>query len=150
MTKSFADAVGEWARESESRLERVWQVAVGDLATEMSRTEKDGGKVPHVTGNLANSLLASTAGVPAQGGPKDEYKPPGVDAGALAAMLKLGDTVWLGYRAVYARRLNYGFVGEDSLGRTYNQTGRQFVEHAIEQWPQIVQGAAAKVKGGES
>lgn len=146
MATSFKDQVTGWCRETEQRLERVWQVAVGDLATEMSQSDKKGGKVPYKTGNLANSLLASTAGMPSVGGKDEKYA--GTDAGALAATLKLGDTVWLGYRAVYARRLNSGFVGEDSLGRSYNQTGRHFVEHAIAQWPSIVKGAAAKVKGG--
>lgn len=146
MARSFAEQVGEWARKSEARLERTWQVAVGDLATELSRVEEEGGKVPKITGNLRNSLLGSTAGPIMQGGKDEKFS--GMDVGAFAATLKLGDTAWLGYRAVYAHRQNSGFVGEDSLGRTYNQTGRHFVEHAIARWPYIVDGAAAKVQGG--
>lgn len=146
MAQSFKEAVSDWCRQSEQRLERTWQTAVGDLATEMTRTEKSGGKVPHKTGNLANSLLGSTAGPPSQGGKDEKFS--GMDVGAFAATLKLGDTAWMGYRAVYSRRLNYGFVGEDSLGRTYNQSGRHFVEHAIGQWPQIVTEAARKVQDG--
>jgi hypothetical protein len=39
---------------------------------------------------------------------------------------------------VYARRLNYGFTGTDSLGRQYNQRGYFFVDLAAQRWQQIV------------
>lgn len=40
--------------------------------------------------------------------------------------------------AVYARRVNSGFVGKDSLGREYHQRGRHMVEQVIAETPQIV------------
>lgn len=144
---SFADQVGAWAAETEERLERVWQTAVADLATEMARTRNNGGTLPHKTGNLMNSLLGSTAKMP-NVDPDPEAKFAGMDAGAFAALLKLGDEAYLGYQAVYARRMNFGFVGQDSAGRTYNQTGFGFVERAAAMWPQIVREAAEKVRAG--
>jgi len=42
--------------------------------------------------------------------------------------------------------MNYGFVGTDSLGRTYNQTGFGFVDAVAQRWPQIVIQAEAKVR----
>lgn len=42
---------------------------------------------------------------------------------------------------VYARRINDGFVGRDSLGRYYDQAGQHMVEQVLAELPQI----AAKV-----
>jgi len=42
--------------------------------------------------------------------------------------------------------MNYGFVGQDSLGRTYNQAGFGFAEDAASKWPAIVAAEAAKLK----
>jgi hypothetical protein len=46
---------------------------------------------------------------------------------------------WMLNATVYAKRLEYGFVGTDSLGRYYNQPGRFFVTDTCKRWPQIVQ-----------
>lgn len=43
--------------------------------------------------------------------------------------------------------MNYGFVGTDSLGRTYNQEGYGFVDGVVQRWQQIVTEAEAKVRG---
>lgn len=106
------------------------------------------GELPHLTGNLMRSLLASTSAMPATGEPDAKYS--GQDVGLVTAGLQLDQTVWLGYQAIYARRLNYGFVGEDSLGRNYNQAGAHFVEGAIADWPNIVRMAVSKIKAGAS
>lgn len=37
----------------------------------------------------------------------------------------------------YARRINYGFVGTDSAGRSYDQAGRHMVEQAMQEAPEI-------------
>ncbi len=37
----------------------------------------------------------------------------------------------------YARRINDGFVGADSLGRVFDQKGRHMVEQVIVETPQI-------------
>lgn len=39
----------------------------------------------------------------------------------------------------YARRINYGFVGTDSLGRHYDQVGVHMVEQALNEAPEIAQ-----------
>lgn len=145
MALSFADQVGDWAKETDARLTRVFRVSVGDLASELARTKANGGNLPHLTGNLMRSLLMSTSAMPRTADTEKLFA--GIDPGAAAASLRLGDTVWLGFQAAYARRMNYGFVGEDSLGRTYNQEGNHFVERAALMWPAIVNGAVAKVRG---
>lgn len=145
---SFADQVDSWTRETESRMTAVWRASVGTLASEMVRTKANGGSLPHLTGNLMRSLLMSTTRMPSVLPSGFRFNVP-QDPGALAATLRLGDTVFLGYQAAYARRMNYGFVGEDSLGRSYNQAGNHFLERAIALWPAIVAGAIVAVREGK-
>lgn len=142
---SFESMVSGWAKETEARMTAVYRRSVEMLADELTKTVGNGGKLPFKTGNLMRSLLASTSGLPRQGSPDQAYT--GSDVGVVAASLKLGDPVWLGYQANYAHRMNYGFVGDDSLGRTYNQTGFHFVEAAIAKWPDIVTSAAKEIQG---
>ncbi len=144
----FADTVDAWAKETELRMTAVWRQSIDDLADTMNRTRSNGGRLPHLTGNLMRSLLASTSAMPSTGGPDAKYS--GQDVGLVTAGLQLDQTVWLGYQAIYARRMNYGFVGQDSLGRNYNQAGAHFVEGAIAEWPSIVASAVAKIKAGAS
>lgn len=46
-----------------------------------------------------------------------------------------GDTfarVWVGTNLVYARRIEYGFIGADKLGRVYNQRPRPYLRPAFD------------------
>lgn len=109
---------------------------------EMTKTLPNGGNVPVKTGNLARSLKAQTGSMPAvKDGPIT-----GRDIGPVLLGLELGDKVYLGYQANYAMRQNYGFVGEDSLGRNYNQSGFGFVEKAAAKWPQIVKAVVVDLR----
>lgn len=151
----FADTVDAWAKETEQRMTAVWRQSIDDLADTMNKTRANGGRLPHLTGNLMRSLLASTSAMPATGEPDAKYS--GQDVGLVTSGLRLDQTVWLGYQAIYARRLNYGFVGKDkfvkkdgSVGREYNQAGAHFVEGAIADWPNIVRMAVSKIKAGAS
>lgn len=140
---SFAAAVGDWASKTQERIDAVYARSVELLGEEMSKTIPEGGNVPFLTGNLSRSLLASKEGMPnVADGP---YA--GSNVGLLAATLGASETVYLGYQAAYAARVNYGFIGNDSLGRTYNQSGAHFVEAAVAAWPNIVALAAKDVQG---
>ena len=142
----FHAIIDAWTKETEQRMTAVWRQSIDDLAEVMNRTRANGGRLPHLTGNLMRSLLASTSAMPSTGEPDAKYS--GQDVGLVTAGLQLDQTVWLGYQAIYARRLNYGFVGEDSLGRNYNQAGAHFLEAAIAEWPNIVRMAVSKIKAG--
>ena len=135
----------QWAQEQQDNLLRVFQRAIVLLGRELIRTKDDGGALPKLTGNLARSLLAQIGSQVQISEAKDFA---GTDVGIIAATAILGDEVFLGYQAKYARRQNFGFVGADSLGRVYNQTGNHFVERAINMWPQIVDQAVKDVKAG--
>ena len=67
------------------------------------------------------------------------------NAALVVADLKLGDTFYYTNNAVYARRINYGFVGKDSLGRYYNQAGKHMIEIAVGAWPTTVERAVEKL-----
>lgn len=142
MAKSFSQSVGDWARQSEQRIDAVYGRAVELLGEEMSRTRPEGGMVPFQTGNLSKSLLASKDAMP----PTSEGPFTGSNVGLVAATLTAKQFVFLGYQARYARRVNGGMVGADSLGRVYNQSGAHFVEGAVKKWPRIVRQAATEIR----
>lgn len=143
---SFSDTVGAWINEVPERLDAAWRKSVEGLAEELTRTVGNGGRLPHRTGNLMRSLLASASGPVPVGAPGQRYT--GQDIGLVTAGMKMGDQVWVGFQANYAMRMNYGFHGPDSLGRVYNQEGFNFVERAIAMWTQIVQQAALDLELG--
>lgn len=142
MASSFAAQVGEWASKSEARITAVRNTAIDMLAAEMSNTIPNGGRVPFDTGNLARSILASTQGMPKTA----EGQFSGSNVGLVTATLAADQPVWLGFQAGYAKRMNFGFVGADALGRVYNQSGYHFVEGAIAEWGNIVAKAAKELQ----
>lgn len=56
--------------------------------------------------------------------------------------MKAGDRFYMINNAAYAKRLEWGFVGEDKLGRRFNQNGRYFVTGQLKRWPQVVAAVA--------
>lgn len=147
MCASFAAQVGEWATATETRFRAVVQTAAQDLANEVRVPKGAGGNMPVKTGNLRRSLLASTSAMP-QVVTDSKVQFADSDGQISLAILnaELGDTIYLGFQAAYARRMEYGFVGEDSLGRKYNQQGNGFVRLAAQRWQDIVDAAARTVK----
>lgn len=145
-----------WAGRSERVLTAVLRNSVQELANEASKTIPNGGRVPVKTGNLARSVVVSTT-------------PPNVvTTGPISgnissgiADIKPGDTIYIGYQANYARRMNYGYVGTDSLGRYYgsaqatittgysNRAGYGFAEAAAAKWPEILARQSARAKGAK-
>ena len=131
-----------WSGNSAQRLTALLRNSVQELAVAASKTIPEGGRVPVKTGNLSRGVVIDT-------------KPPQIidvlatkqDFSLGVANIKPGDTIYIGYQAAYAYRQNYGFVGTDSLGRTYNQSGFGFAEAAAAKWSSIVAAEAAKLGG---
>lgn len=128
-----------WAGSTDALLTALLRNSVQELAKVAGTTIPNGGRVPVLTGNLARSVVV-------------DNKPPRVIEGLATgdyslglANIKPGDTIYIGWQAKYSRRVNYGFVGTDSLGRTYNQAGRGFAEAAAAEWPSIVQSEATRL-----
>lgn len=142
---SFSQSIGKWATQTEERIEAVHKTALEGLAREMTRTKAEGGAVPFLTGNLYRSLTASTSSMPRT----IDGQSFGSNANAVIATIKPNQYIYFGYQAKYARRMNYGFIGADSMGRVYNQQGNYFVEEAIQMWPDIVRKSVEKVKNAK-
>ncbi len=140
---SFTESIDAWVAQTKERLDAVHGRSVELLGEELAKTKPEGGRVPFMTGNLARSLLASKSGMPnVADGPFS-----GSNVGLVAATLKADETVFIGYQAIYAARMNFGYVGADSLGRVYNQQGNYFIEGAVAEWPNIVKNAVTDIKG---
>jgi hypothetical protein len=143
--KTFSAAVDAWVRATKERIEAVFHIATEDLAEEVVA------KAPIDTGFLRHSFQASGTQMPlirADAKPAEGAKYP-ADAGPINLVISnvpLGETVYLGFVAAYALRIEYGFVGQDALGRTYNQAGRGMVRLAAQNWPWIVAEATARAK----
>ena len=142
---AFSDQLNGFSKGSVERLTAIYRRSFVLLGDEMAKTKPDGGRVPFKDGHLARSIQASTEAMP-----KTAPAPfPGSNVGVVAATLRLDQTAWIGYQAIYARRQNYGYVGADKLGRVFNQQGSYFLEYAIEKWPQIVAQAAKEMEAGK-
>lgn len=141
---SFAAQVSEWCQQVEGAAEAVFQTAAQTVANEVRTAVAEGGRMPVKTGNLRRSLMASTSAMPTIKPEQTTFSDSGLEL--VIAGAELGSTVYLGFQAAYAARREFGFVGEDSLGRLYNETGMGFVSATAQRWPQIVAEAEAKVR----
>lgn len=134
-------APSTWAASGQALLTALLRNSVQALAKEASLTVNEGGRVPVKTGNLSRSVVV-------------DNKPPTVIEGLATGDYSLGiaaivpgEPIFIGWQAKYARRQNYGFVGTDSLGRTYNQAGFGFAEATAAKWPAILADEARKLGG---
>jgi hypothetical protein len=116
--------------EAEDNVLNVVTDAIQDLKNEIQET------TPVVTGHLLNSWVEGLNEAP-QGGSGEAY---------VIGAITIGDSWYFINTAVYARRVEYGFVGRDSLGRVYNQAGRGWIRAAIARWPEIVESAVARFR----
>lgn len=140
MAKTFAAQIKKFRDLTVEKLELVVKQSAQDVM-EIAQTEKGaGGRMPVDLGFLRNSsFVAGLNGSISAKGSGDAYV--GVIAG-----LELGDTFFAGWTAEYAMRMEYGFVGTDKLGRTYNQSGNFFAQSAAAQWQNIVAMNAQKAR----
>lgn len=142
-TRGFLKAVSKWTTETEERMDDVLREASKDLYDQLYQA------TPVDTGNLRNSLRASKQGVQAQSYPSG----PGYANSSTAESyqeidsLKVGERIQMAYAATYARRLELGFTGYDSLGRYYSTPGRFWVRTVSSRWRGIVREAARRLKG---
>jgi hypothetical protein len=67
---------------------------------------------------------------------------------AVIAKLKVGDRLIIVNPVVYAARINYGFVGTDSLSRHFDQKGVGMMEQTIAALPEIARRATQRVTSG--
>jgi hypothetical protein len=132
----FAIDVRKWVDKAKSNVDTAYQ------ATAMLALARVKQLTPVDTGFLRASwtIVSGDSAANISGG----------EQGALetVANLKAGDAISLVNPAPYAMRINFGFVGEDSLGRRYDQKGRHMVEQTMAEMPELAQQAVAWVLGG--
>lgn len=139
MARFKAASMREWTERQKANAALIVRQSIQDVS-EIAQTPKaKGGRMPVDTGNLRNTYVAALNGTTSLTGPQ-----------AYAAALgnfKMGDTFLGGWTAAYALRQEKGFVGQDRLGRTYNQQGNFFMESALQQWAAINERNAARIRG---
>lgn len=139
-TDLYRRSLGQWAAKAGAKLDALGRVASQDLSEEViDGTPVDTG---FLVGNWQPSLNAPTLALD-EAGTGNGYAQSKM--GLIVSQIKAGDVYYYVNNAAYARRIEHGFVGTDSLGRTYNQAGRHMVLAAIKRWPRIVDRAAAKI-----
>ena len=141
MVKYTFAQLDQWTKKTEKRIDAVLKDATQSVVAVAQQTKAKGGRMPVITGNLRNSLQSSIAGGASGEGEASHI--------LVAPQMKGGDLAtftWGNSEYPYARRVNNGFTGADSLGRTYSQVGAHFVEGAVDQWPAIVRASIAKAK----
>jgi hypothetical protein len=138
--------ISAWGERAKRNLRQVCAIAFQDICGEILRPASEGGW-PVVTGFSRNSWFASINQLPqASAGTSN----PEASYIAVAASFELGDVLYFGNMAAYARRLELGFIGQDSLGRQYNQQGRFIVQNVMNRADEIFAAAAARVEQGNA
>lgn len=92
------------------------------------------GKIPEgETGALKNSLHLG--------------EEPLGDNPAVAGLIEPGTIQTFSWQTPYASRIEFGYVGEDSLGRQYEQAGRFFASSNAAKFGEYVEKHAKEVSG---
>ena len=139
---TFSAQVKSFTTEAEKNTGIIFSRSIKKLETELKRNRKTGGGLtPTDTGNMIRSILVSTVAMPKVDTEVKEYE----SVEFTVSPSHVGKPVWIGVQAVYGPRQNYGFVGTDSLDRSYNQAGAYFVEGAGAKWVQFVKEAEAEL-----
>ena len=149
MAQTFAASIRDFADRTKEAMEDVLRSSVEDVmavasASQESAKTRSGpaqqGLVPVDTGYLRATIAADLNG-------SGDFP---LDARTEYALtiqeMKAGDYLRIAWTAPYAQRINSGFVGMDSLGREYNQTGVHWVERAAGDWSEIVRQNAEYLK----
>lgn len=133
----FSEDVSRWAIAMGARADLFVQV----LAQEVVNRVKE--LTPVRTGFLRANWTVIRKG--------DAEPVPGrataADANKTLSSVKAGDIVTVINPTVYARRIEYGFVGADSAGRTYHQAGRHMMTQTIAELPSIARRVTAQLGG---
>ena len=138
MAKSFSAEVEAWVRNTHTTLTDVLREASRGVAHEVTLPKDEGGPMPVVTGNLRNSLAASTTGMPPVRwgrrikGATSDFAPNQGQIEAVIGGAEIGQTVFLGFQAPYAQRVE----------RVHG-----FVRLTAQRWTEIVEQAVRTVKG---
>jgi hypothetical protein len=138
MAKSFSAQIQQFRDKVDKRLTFVLQHSFEQVMEIAQTTKGAGGNLPFEWGFLRGSLVSYVNGSQAGKG-EDSYT-------VAIQGVEWGDEVSSFWTVAYARRMNYGFTGTDSAGRTYSQAGNFYRENAVAGWQQIVHFMASQAQ----
>lgn len=139
---TFAAEVASEIAAYERAVEAIFTDSVQEMV-ELAQTY-----APKVTSFMVNSLQESLTEMPAVDPAKHGEKGAVYEPATISTAIigdGFGAMLFLGYTAAYSARIEFGFHGEDSRGRTINQAAQAFVRRAAQQWPEIVARNEARV-----
>jgi hypothetical protein len=143
-TVNFRLALDQFKHNTTANLEALSRQSIMELARRMvDATPVDTG---FLRGSWQPSINAMVSLDPKKAAKAGKDKTGAVVNPKVAATvlgMKPGDKFFMSNNAAYALRMEFGFNGEDALGRSYRQPGRYFVTGTAAQWPQIVAQQAA-------
>lgn len=147
--QTFRATVEEWERVIPERMTLLVRGAAQTLANEVQSGGRYSPGTPVDTGFARANWDAAVNSMPSAG---DAGSPEAAEARVNAAIqqMEIGDQLTLANSAAYIRRLEFGFVGTDAAGRTYNQAGRGFIRLALNAWQQIVDEVGAFLARGHT
>lgn len=146
MAGSFAAEVSDWCREEVEREEAVLQLSSQMVYNQVRTTYNEGGRLPIDNGDLRRSIIASGESMPEIKQDQTEFSDQSATSLSILGSMELGTISFIGVTAAHGPRMEYGFVGTDSLGRVYNQQGFGYLAAEVQAWPQTVQRAEAQIK----
>lgn len=132
----FTAEVTEWCNRARARADEVFRAIAADAVAAVQE------KTPVDTGFLRSNWTAIKDG---DQEPVEGRIPP---ASAAIAEAHVGQVLVILNPTVYARRIEYGFVGEDSAGRSYSQGGAHMVQQTIAEMPEIARRATERILAG--
>ena len=128
--RAFMASIERFEQQTAAKMRKIALASMLDLFNDAQNPVAKGGSMPVDTSNLRNSFVIEING--SQVGEGGDSYVLGING------FQIGDIVQGAWGAPYAMRINYGFSGEDSLGRTYNYTGTMFRDKAAAKWQNIV------------
>ena len=141
MAKSFSEQVRQFNKEAKDKQNRILQEAIRLLLAEVINA------MPKEDGNLANSVQVGFDGVkPIDHDNRATYADPSGSNAMSLLSVEAGKPVYISITAPYALRANYGFTGQDALGRLFNNRGAFYIQIGEAKWNGFVRQAAASVK----
>ena len=139
MVNTFAAQVADFADDTERVHTAIFRESVQRVIEEMLKPRAKGGNMPVVTGFLRASLVMSKSEMPAMrdGAVPTEGATYTEDDSVILVIAgaDLGDTLYAGFVAAYARAQNYGFG---------SHRGYLFLEMAAQKWQEIVSAVEAE------
>lgn len=141
--QTFALELEKFVRGSQSKLDAFCSLFVQNLNNEIVRA------TPVDLGWLRASWHASLDAPPSAGeaGAADASGAQTIARlNLVASQMRAGRTYYLRNGAVYAMRVEFGFVGTDSLGRYYAQAPRAFVRRTMERADAIARATVAEME----